>query len=147
MATIKIYPPNQLPAEGVSDVQFNIWKEELEVYLEIDSRFQKFLPGGKYDNWLPAETWEHRIDQIKEGDNEDNLPTYRRELRQFLTIIAKLIHPDYYNPIIRHSTSLTWIYTKLRQDYNIQQQGIHFLNIIDIKWDPTAQTTPIGFIQ
>ena len=26
MSSIKIFPPNQLPAEGVTDVQFKIWK-------------------------------------------------------------------------------------------------------------------------
>ena len=46
MATIKFYPPKQLPSEGVSDSAFNIWVEETEVYLDLDPRFQKFLPGG-----------------------------------------------------------------------------------------------------
>ena len=28
------------------------------------------------------------------------------------------------------------VYTKIHQDYDIQQKGIHFLNIIDLKYDP-----------
>ena len=56
MSGIKIYPPNQLPAEGVSDVQFKIWKEELEVYLETEDKFEKFMSGGRYEDWLPAES-------------------------------------------------------------------------------------------
>ena len=55
MSGIKIYPPNQLPAEGVSDVQFQIWKEELEVYLETEDKFEKFMTGGRYAEWEPAE--------------------------------------------------------------------------------------------
>ena len=144
MATIKIYPPQQLPAEGVTDVQFKIWTEELEVYLDIDDRFQKFLPGGRYDNWLAAESNPDRLITAKAPDRDDDLPKFRRELRQMLTIIAKLIHTDYYNPILRQSTSLQWIYTRLRQDYDILQQGIHFLNILDVKYDITASTTPTG---
>ena len=147
MSTIKIYPPRQLPNEGVSEVAFEIWKEELEIYLDIDDRFIKFLPKGKYDKWEPAETYADRIKQLKPEDvaAQVDITTVRRELRQFLTIIAKLIHEDYYHPIIRHSTSLDWIYTRLRQDLNIQQKGIHFMNIIDMKFDITEQTTPIGF--
>ena len=145
MATIKIYPPKTLPNEGVTDVTFSIWKEELEVFLDLDDRFQKFLPGGTYSTWDAEESSPGRITHLKHDENEPSyLQKYQRELRQFLTIIAKLIHPDYYNPILRHSTSLDWIYTRLRQDFDIQQKGIHFLNLIDIKWDPTAQTTPIG---
>ena len=143
MATIKIYPPKQLPIEGVTESAFNIWKEELEIYIDLDTRFQKFLPGGRYETWEAAESCSDRIRTPKPED-VDNITTYRKELRQFLAIIAKLIHPDYFNPILRHSTSLEWIYTRIRQDYNLEQQGIFFLNILDIKWDETAQTTPIG---
>ena len=31
-------------------------------------------------------------------------------------------------------TSLIWIYTKLREDYNIQQKGIHFFNLLDLQF-------------
>ena len=145
MSSIKIYPPNQLPAEGITDVQFAIWKEELEVYLEIENKFRNFLPGGLYEEWTPAEQNEKRILLAKAPDTETKLPDIRRDLRQFITIIAKYVHQDYYNPIIRHSSSLKWIYTKLREDYNIMTQGIHFFNILELTWDPTGQMTPIGF--
>ena len=46
---------------------------------------------------------------------------------------------------MRHSSSLKWIYNKLREDYNIQTQGIHFFNILDLTWDPVGNMTPIGF--
>jgi len=36
------------------------------------------------------------------------------------------------------------VYKKIRKDYDIQKQGIHFLNILKFLYDPTAQTTPIG---
>ena len=145
MSGIKIYQPSQLPAKGVSDAQFGIWKEELEVYLETKSKFDKFLPGGRYKNWQPAETLEHRIEAVVSPDTNDDLIKTRKDLRQFITLVAKYVHIDYYNPIIRHSISLNWIYNKIREDYNIQQQGIHFLNILDQTWDPTGQTTPTGF--
>ena len=34
MAAIKIEPPAKLPEQGLTEVQFNIWVEELEVYLQ-----------------------------------------------------------------------------------------------------------------
>ena len=144
MATLKIYAPNQLPAEGVTDTTFNIWKDALEIYLEIDERFHKFLNGGDYTTWEAAETYSDRIRALNTADTESNLSSIRKELRQFLCIIAKFVHQDYYQPIVRHSTSLEWIYKKIRQDYGIEQKGIHFLNILDIKYDPTGNVTPIG---
>ena len=145
MATIKIYPPNTLPAEGVTDTQFNIWRDALEIYLEVDERFQKFMPGGDYASWEPAESYPDRIRTLVQTDPESNLTTIRKELRHLLMIIAKFIHEDYYQPIVRHSTSIDWIYKKIRQDYGIEQKGIHFLNILDVKYDPTGNVTPIGF--
>lgn len=73
MTTIKIYPPKQLPSEGVSEPAFNIWREELEVYLEIDNRFQKFLPGGDYQTWEAAESFPNRIRAVKPEDLPENL--------------------------------------------------------------------------
>ena len=145
MSGIKIYPPNQLPAEGISDAQFRVWKEELEVYLETENKFDKFLPGGRYAEWQAAEENENRIEVHKAPDTAEQLTRIRKDLRQFITLIAKYVNIDYYNPIIRHSTSLAWIYTKIREDFDIQQQGIHFFNILDLAWDPTGQTTPVGF--
>ena len=59
MATIKIYPPKQLPIEGVSESAFNIWKEEMDTCIDLDSRFQNFylevdMKHGKQQR--PAQT-------------------------------------------------------------------------------------------
>ena len=64
--SIKIYPPSQLPDKGVSETQFNIWTEELEVYLTQDDDFSVFLPGGDYETWLSQETNPERILNIKD---------------------------------------------------------------------------------
>ncbi len=79
MSSIKIYPPNALPQEGISDAQFEIWSEQLEIYLEIEEKFRKFLPGGKYDTWIPAEQNEKRIITPIAPDTEDNLVDHRRD--------------------------------------------------------------------
>ena len=55
MPTIKIYPPSQLPDRNVSEIEFNIWKEDLEVYLSQEESFQQFLEDGKYDTWKKEE--------------------------------------------------------------------------------------------
>ena len=43
MPTIKIYPPTQLPDRDVTETQFNIWQEELEIYLMQEKYFAFFI--------------------------------------------------------------------------------------------------------
>ena len=145
MSTIKIYPPTKLPAEGITQTQFNIWKTELEVYLKVESKFRKFMKNGRYNSWTAAEEIEARISTHIAPDTAENLDEIQIELEQFLSIIAKYVHNDLYEPIMRHATSLDWVYNKIREDYSIQQQGIHFLQLLDLKYDPTEETSCMGF--
>ena len=160
MRAIKIYPPSQLPTRTLSETQFNIWKEELEVYLSQEKAFKVFLPGQLYEEWESAETYSDRVralhhndvvnvnrernaDQVAQ-DNEDKLSDIRIHLRTVLAIVGKCVSEAHYNTVVRHSTSLNWIYDTIRADYNIQSKGIHFLNVLDIKYDPEKHT-PVGF--
>ena len=167
-ATIKIYPPTQLPDKGVNETQFNIWTEELEVYLQQDDDFAVFLPGGKYSTWASLETDPGRINEVKLEDRAprpnppgvdaqaheeaiqaadvrdgQTLNKVRKNLRTVLSIIGKCVPEGQYTSVIRHSTSIQWIYETLRSDYDIRKKGIHFFNILDAKFD--HDKTPVSF--
>ena len=155
MPTIKIYPPTQLPDRGVTETQFSIWCEEMEVYLAQEAGFAQFLPDGNYSTWLSKESNPDRILQLHDEDladpelntpaaREAKLRSVRTKLRTVLSIIGKCVSEGHYNPIIRHATSLQWIYDTLRADYDIKQRGIHFFNILDVKYDPSVDT-PVSF--
>lgn len=58
--------------------------------------------------------------------------------------MLKCVSEGHYNTVIRHSTSLEWIYDTLRSDYDIQQRGIHFFNILDVTYDSSV-ATPVSF--
>ena len=49
-----------------------------------------------------------------------------------------------YAGIVRHATSLEWVCNKVREDYDIQTKGIHFLNIVKLEYNPETKT-PAGF--
>ena len=119
MAPIKIYPPTKLPEKGVTDLLFNIWMEEIEVYLSQDERFTLFMRGGTYSAWEAYDVNADRITAPLAEDNLAALPTRRAQLRTFLSIVAKACDVNHYNVVTRHSTSLQWIYDKLREDYDI----------------------------
>ncbi len=84
MAPIKVYPLDKLPERGVTDLQFSVWSQELEIYIKQDARLSVFLPGKPYATW---EAYEVNPDRIAEPAGNIN----------------------HYNVIMRHSTSLEWI--------------------------------------
>ena len=158
MPQIKIHPPKQLPEHSLSQQEFEDWQNELEIYLGQDEAMARFMTDGVYADWTSQEVDPHRIDEVRAGDPhrpEENaanrdavlaelLSKRRRELRTFIGQIAKVASKNMYAAIFRHSISLEWVYQKLREEYDIQTKGIHFLNIIDLQYDPETKT-PAGF--
>ena len=162
MPSLKIYPPTQLPDRNVTETQFNIWQEELEVYLMQEKDYAIFLKDGAYDTWESLETNKERITALKAEDileadaavnrselqaqaaNNEFLRNVRKNLRTTLSIIGKCVSQGHYTSVIRHSTSLEWIFNMLRSDYDIQQKGIHFFNILEVKY-VANNSTPVAF--
>ena len=98
MPSIKVYPPNQLPDRGVSETQFNIWIEELEVYLSQEPDYRVFLTGETYADWEAAENNPDRLANVKGEDiqggrtaaqNTAQLKIRQRQLRTVLSIVGK----------------------------------------------------------
>ena len=158
MPAIKIHPPKPLPEQAISEQEFQDWQNELEIWLGEDDNMARFMTGGRYHTWQSQEQFPHRIADVHPRDPDrpaqdvnnredlitDLLAKRRRQLKTFLGQIAKCTSRNMYATIVRHAMSLEWIYTKIRQDYDIQQKGIHFLNIIDLKYDAQSKT-PASF--
>ena len=153
MGGIKIHPPNQLPEGSLSEQEFQKWKTELEMYLSMEDKFALFLPGETYCEWKPGEEGEKRIREKKQVLGADGitlvedtvlLAARNKQLNVFLGLIAKTVAQGHYATVTKYSTSLDWIYKELRKDYDIQSKGIHFLNLIDLKYDESSMT-PVGF--
>ena len=132
MPSLKIYPPARLPNSNVTETQFAMWKEELEVYLSQEAEFKVFLPNKLYSSWTSYEEDENRIQDLKQEDrivptagnrdqpeitaeqageeNDQKLDQIRISLRTVLSIVGKCVSEGHYSSVIRHSTSLSWIY-------------------------------------
>ena len=120
----------------------------------------RFMPQGIYNTWQAEETNPDRIEALHARDpdtpelpadgqpvpaNRDDvlaelLQKRRRQLNTFLAQAAKCVSKGHYTIITRHATSLDWIYDTIRQDFDIQQKGIHFLNVLDLKYDAETRT-------
>ena len=163
MTSIKVLPPTRLEEGKLSEEEFQIFQTELEVFLEVDTKYEIFMHDGKYKEWKSFEELQERIEALhaedmtkiendatlanvvqKQAEVTKQLKEIRRLLRIFISLVAKCVTKNQYNRITRQCTSLKSIYVILRKDYDIETRGIHFLNIIDLKYDD-ATMTPTGF--
>ena len=51
--TLKLRPPNVLPAEGVTAVAFKVWRNAMIEFVEQELTNSMFFPTGCYMNWTP----------------------------------------------------------------------------------------------
>ena len=75
--TIKLNQPKELPAEGLTTVQFKPWKNHVINFLMQEQGNKMFLPGGLYQTWTAASTSPTqalgRITAILDQDLDDNM--------------------------------------------------------------------------
>ena len=109
---IKISKPERLPKDNVSEPDLHSWWNELLNYLNQDDDFHLFKTKGIYSTWTAAEIDEDRIDKVHASDEKDKLNTRRRQLNNYLTIIAGCCSKDQYMLVIRQATSLNWIWNE-----------------------------------
>jgi len=136
MDPIKITIPRKLTGKGVTHFLFNIWRDELESILAKDSHMAVFLPNGVYSTW---ESYAKNPDRIKKAAGDDkkgHLAARRYQLRAFLNIVADACDSSHNRDIILNSTSLQWIYNRLQEEYNIQENKMHFLNLFNLCCPP-----------
>ena len=133
MPKVKILPPTPLPDKVLSPQEFEDWQNELEIYLGGDEDMARFMTEGRYNTWEANDVYPHRLRQLHARDpdclaadapNRDDrveelLTKRRRELKTFLGQVARAASKNMYATIVRHATSLQWIYNRIREDYDI----------------------------
>ena len=148
MGGIKYSPPNKLPEGPISEQEYQKWRCELEMYLSSEDKFAHFFPGQTLQDWLSGEeAGDERLtaEQVEpRQEREPDLAARNRHLKMFLSLIAKCVSDGHHTMVMQHSTSLESIFEELRKDYDIQAKGIHFLNLIELKYDESSMT-PIAF--
>ena len=70
---------NILPTEGVTLPIFQEWKSSLMEYLQNNSAYKIFLPGGLYSSWLSKSQAENglRIEKLHKDDSKFNYYTFK----------------------------------------------------------------------
>ena len=139
MTSIKVLPPTRLEEGKLSEEEFQIFQTELEVFLEVDTKYEIFLHDGKYKEWKRFEDFQERIEALhaedmtkiendaalanavqKQAEATKQLKEIRRLLKIFISLVAKCVTKNQYMRITRQCTSLKSIYDILRKDYDIE---------------------------
>ena len=150
---LRLKPPTPLPQGPVTKVAFKVFINQLKAYLEQDYNNYLFLPDGCYHVWGPEQEGRRiqalsdqdpenqKLIQANEGrDNRINLEAEQNrlvvarnsQLSKFITLIAILCHYTEQDDITRCSTSFTWIVDYLKQHYNLESRGEHFLDVVNV---------------
>jgi hypothetical protein len=103
---IKISKPERLPREGITDTDLFTWRNELLNYLGQDDNFDLFAHDGIYSEWQAAEIDRNRLLAAVAPDSAQDLSKRKKQLNNFLTIIAGCCYKDHYMLIIEQATSL-----------------------------------------
>ena len=152
---LRLKPPSPLPRGPVSKIAFKVFLNQLRAYVEQDCSNYMFLPEGCYATWHPKQEG-RRIQELSEDDVENqkliqqaaarepriDLPAEQARLLlsrnsqvgKFITLIAILCHYTEQDDIDNCSTSWEWITQYLRQHYNIENRGEHFLDITEVSY-------------
>ena len=85
---MKIYPPEKLSNNNVSDADFGQWKQELKVFLQSEKTFRKFI-RGQYKEWEPYSKNNDRISALLESDKVNDLEELQIDLDSFITTVAR----------------------------------------------------------
>jgi hypothetical protein len=150
---LKLIQPKELPADNLTSAEFKPWTNHLNNFLQQDVENFRFLKGGRYSTWLPASenVSNKRIIALHVDDPEllaidahatDNaavktakktrlLDIRNAQLGKLLHHITSFVHYTEADDIDQISKSIDWIFTYLRQHYNIEAKGSNLLKITE----------------
>jgi len=153
---LKLNQPKELPAVGLTSVQFKPWKNHLINFLQQDVDNYRFLSGGDYEKWNAATEVANgeRIAEVAATDEdlitimaaaedanikEAKKKTLKRkrnsQLSRMIQHIVTFVYYTEADDIDQSSTSLDWIFSYLQQHYNIQPKGANFLRITEMRYN------------
>ena len=149
---LKLIQPKELPADGLTSAEFKPWTNHLTNFLQQDVENFRFLKGANYSTWSPASesATNTRIIALHADDpdhlaiNAENLTNPQKvvkrvrllnmrnaQLGKLLQHVSSFVYYTETDDIDQLSKSMEWIFTYLRQHYNIEAKGSNLLKITE----------------
>ena len=140
MAANSFRPPKQWAlTENETITDYAKWQSNILYHLSLCNEFAPYLDA----TWGTASVANHGLadDPAPAADqpaNPDRKTAVQKSLilDRMLALIAQFAPSLLNKEIIKRSTSLAWIWTRIRKHYNFNQSEVNFLNIHAIKRKP-----------
>ena len=119
-------PPKQWQlTENETITSFANWQSNIMYHLSLSDDFGQFLES----NWSKKSTQNRGLQAV------GNKTALQRNiiLERMLALIAQFVPSLLRNDIIKKSTSLNWIWQRIRKHYSFAQSEVNFLKLSNIK--------------
>ena len=142
MTHLKLKAPDVLPPTGVTSTSFQVFVNRLTAYILQDTNNYMFVSvcdddEGIYSTFKPLQSGKrittlHYDDpdlieitaltvaaDIKNRKKAKLLLTMNSQLQKCIQLVADFVHYTESNDIVQRCTSINWVWSYLRQHYNI----------------------------
>ena len=129
-------PPKQwVLTEKETISSYSSWQSNLLYHLSLNNEFSAFIAD--------TSTWQRKsvanrglTDDPADVADRKTAPQKNIQLERMLGIIAQFSPALLRNDIIKKSTSLKWIWCRVRKHYSFSQSEVNFLKLYSIKREP-----------
>ena len=147
----KVPYPDNLEECDVTQGKYDSWEHKLLTYLRTNDDYLQFFPNEDAEVWKPlaedkrrgieAEyAYEEGMDAAAKAEVKNAADTAARkkrlDLEALLCTIATYAPSGLYKTIVSESESLDWIWSRIKDAFNLNSSGQHFLNVLDIQYKP-----------
>jgi len=111
---------------------FANWKSNVLYNLSLNNEFAQFLDTS----WSKKSVTNRGLQDLKEGEEIKKTAVQQAiVLERMLGLVAQFVPALLRSEIIKRSTSLSWIWDRLRKHYSFNTSEVNFLRLSDIKMD------------
>ena len=122
-------PKQEVLKENETISSFTAWQSSLLYYLSENDQYARFLD--------PRSVWQ-RKSVVNRGlvDDDEPIPEADRKTAVQKNIILQRMLELLRNDITKKSTSLNWIWQRIRKHYFFSQSEVNFLRLSEIRRNP-----------
>ena len=129
-------PPKQwVLTEKETISSYSSWQSNLLYHLSLNNEFSAFIADTF--TWQRKSTANRGLTDDPDGTQDRKTAIQKNiQLERMLGIIAQFSPALLRNDIIKKSTSLKWIWTRVRKHYSFSKSEVNFLKLYSIKREP-----------
>ena len=130
-------PPKQWSlTENETISSYSNWQSNIIYHLSLCNEFAQYLETEWPKYGVAHRGFTDDGEEVPDIRNRKTAVQKQIILERMLGLVAQFAPSLLRNDIIKRSTSLAWIWQRIRKHYNFSQSEINFLNLATIKLKP-----------